>query len=229
MLYPPSKSSAHGSPRCAFPYGCSNICFESYPVPTANIKISVTSPYHTAFPVWNSLWSGPQWLLHHFCLCVTSGTLQSYLPAAGRSRRCAAAQPALAILKHWKGQLRVELRERSAKQIWQPHGKQLSHPREVRCCCPLTDDDERVVDVGAAEAVGGFADVRPRVFALHLLDFQPLLEDAEPRPAAVDSPSILHPHGEGRGVPFHRAQELDGPAQPHGLAVNHFIGDPGGA
>lgn len=49
------NSSAHGSPRCAFSYGCFNICFESYPVPTANIKISVTSPYRTAFPVWNSL------------------------------------------------------------------------------------------------------------------------------------------------------------------------------
>lgn len=81
MLHPTANSSAHGPPRCVFPYGCSNICFESYPVPTANIKVSVTSPYHTAFPAWNSLWSGPQRPLHHFCLCVTSVTLQSYLPA----------------------------------------------------------------------------------------------------------------------------------------------------
>lgn len=83
-----------------FFYGYLNICFENYPVPTANIKISVTSPYHTAFPVWNSLWSGPQWLLHHFCLFVTFGTAQSYLPAAGCSRRCAAPPPALAVLKY---------------------------------------------------------------------------------------------------------------------------------
>lgn len=68
------KSSVHGSSSCAFLYGCLNICFENYPIPTANIKISVTSPYHTAFPVWNSLWFGPQWLLHHFCLFVTFGT-----------------------------------------------------------------------------------------------------------------------------------------------------------
>lgn len=105
-------------------------------------------------------------------------------------------------------------------------------PEQVRPGSPpalLTNDDEGVVHVGAAEAVGGFADVGPCIFALHLLDFQPLLEDSEPRPAAVDSPSILHPHGEGRGVAFHRAQELDGPAQPHRLAVNHFISDPRGA
>lgn len=105
-------------------------------------------------------------------------------------------------------------------------------PEQVRpgsAPAPLTDDDEGVVHVGAAEAIGGFADVGPRVLALHLLDFQPLLEDPEPRPAAVDGPSVLHPHGEGRGVAFHRAQELDGPAQPHGLAVNHFISDPWGA
>lgn len=94
---------------------------------------------------------------------------------------------------------------------------------------PLTNDDEGVVHVGAAEAVGGFADVGPRVLTLHLLDFQPLLEDPEPGPAAVDRPPVLHPHGEGWGVAFHRAQELDGPAQPHGLAVNHLIGDPRGA
>lgn len=53
------KSSVRGSSSCAFLYGCLNICFESYPIPTANRKISATSPYHTAFPVWNSLWSGP--------------------------------------------------------------------------------------------------------------------------------------------------------------------------
>lgn len=102
-------------------------------------------------------------------------------------------------------------------------------PRAGFAPAPLTYDDEGVVDVGAAEAIGGFADVGPCIFALHLLDFQPLLEDSEPRPATVDSPSILHPHGEGWGVTFHRAQELDGPAQPDGLAVNHFIGDPRGA
>lgn len=75
----------------------------------------------------------------------------------------------------------------------------------------LTNHDEGVVHIGAAKAIGGFADVGSRIFAFHLLDFQPLLKDSEPCPAAVDSASILHPHGERRGVTLHWAQELDGP------------------
>ena len=40
---------------------------------------------------------------------------------------------------------------------------------------PLTDDDERVVDVHAAEAVGGLADVGPGVLGLHLFNAQGVL------------------------------------------------------
>lgn len=39
----------------------------------------------------------------------------------------------------------------------------------------LTDDDERVVDVHAAEAVGGLADVGPGVLGLHLFNAQGVL------------------------------------------------------
>lgn len=79
----------------------------------------------------------------------------------------------------------------------------------------LTYHDEGVVHIGAAETIGGFANVGSRIFTLYLLDFQPLLKDPEPRPATVDGASIFHPHGEGWGITFYRAQELDGPAQPH--------------
>lgn len=75
----------------------------------------------------------------------------------------------------------------------------------------LTNHDEGVVHIGAAEAIGGFANVGSRIFAFYLLDFQPLLKDPEPRPATVDSASILHPHGERWGVTLYWAQELDGP------------------
>lgn len=87
-------------------------------------------------------------------------------------------------------------------------------PEQVRLGVPpalLTDHDEGVVHIGAAEAIRGFANVGSRVLALHLLDFQPLLKDSEPRPAAVDRAPVLHPHGERRRVALHRAQELDGP------------------
>lgn len=75
----------------------------------------------------------------------------------------------------------------------------------------LTNHDKGVVHIGAAKAIGGFANVGPRILTFHLLNFQPLLKDSEPCPAAVDSASILHPHGERRGVTLHWAQELDGP------------------
>lgn len=77
---------------------------------------------------------------------------------------------------------------------------------------PLTDDNEGVVDVDAAEAIGGFADVGPRVVRLHLLDLQAHSEDTESDPAAVDVPPILGPHDERRGVPFHGAGQLHGAA-----------------
>lgn len=93
----------------------------------------------------------------------------------------------------------------------------------------LTYHDEGVVHVGAAETIGGFANVGSCIFTLYLFDFQPLLKDPEPRPATVDGPSILHPHGEGWGIALNRAQELDGPAQPHRLTVDHFIDNPWGA
>lgn len=75
----------------------------------------------------------------------------------------------------------------------------------------LTNHNEGIVHVGAAKAIGCFANVGSCIFAFHLLDFQPLLKDSEPCPATVDSASILHPHGEGRGVTLHGAQKLDGP------------------
>ena len=91
-------------------------------------------------------------------------------------------------------------------------------------CGLLTDDDEGVVDVNAAKAVGGLADVGASVLRLHLLDLQAQAEDAETRPAAVDVATVLGPHDEGRGVSVHRARQLDGAAQPGALPVGHLVG-----
>lgn len=91
-----------------------------------------------------------------------------------------------------------------------------------------TDDDERVVDVDAAEAVGGLADVRPRVLGLHLLDAQSVLQHPEAGPAAVDVAAVFGPHDERRGVALHRAGQLDGAAQAGALPVGHSLRHPGG-
>lgn len=67
----------------------------------------------------------------------------------------------------------------------------------------LTNDNEGIVDVHAAKAIGGFADVGPRVIRLHLLDLQAHAEDAETNPAAVDVASVFGPHYEGWRISIH--------------------------
>lgn len=90
-----------------------------------------------------------------------------------------------------------------------------------------TYDDERVVDVDAAEAVGGLADVRAGVLRLHLLDAQAVLQHPEAAPAAVDVAAVFGPHDERRRVALHRAGQLDGAAQPGALPVGHSLRHPG--
>lgn len=91
----------------------------------------------------------------------------------------------------------------------------------------LTDDNEGVVDVDAAEAVGGFADVGPRIVRLHLLDLQSHAEDTESDPAAVDVAPVLGPHDERWGVSFHGAGQLHGAADSGRLSVDDLVGHPG--
>lgn len=91
----------------------------------------------------------------------------------------------------------------------------------------LTDDNEGVVDVDAAEAIGGFADVGPRIVRLHLLDLQSHAEDTESDPAAVDVAPVLGPHDERRRVSFHGAGQLHGAADSGRLSVDDLVGHPG--
>jgi len=91
----------------------------------------------------------------------------------------------------------------------------------------LTDNDERVVDVHAAEPVGGLADVRPGVLRLDLFDAQAVLEHPEARPAAVDVAAVLGPHDERRGVALHGAGQLHGAPQTDALPVGHPLWHPG--
>lgn len=65
---------------------------------------------------------------------------------------------------------------------------------KTKAMSALTNDNERIVDVHAPKAIGGFTDVRPCVICLHLLDLQAHTEDTEPNPAAVDVPSVFGPH-----------------------------------
>lgn len=58
----------------------------------------------------------------------------------------------------------------------------------------LTNDNEGVVNIDTTKAIGGFADVGPRVICLHLLDLQAHAEDTETDPAAVDVAPIFCPH-----------------------------------
>lgn len=90
----------------------------------------------------------------------------------------------------------------------------------------LTDDDECIVDVNATKAVGGFADVGPRVICLHLLDLQAHAEDTETDPAAVDVAPIFGPHYEGRRVSFHWTRQLNGAPEPGSLSVSNLLRDP---
>lgn len=92
---------------------------------------------------------------------------------------------------------------------------------------PLTDDDERVVDVHAAEPVGSLTDVGPRVVRLHLFDTQSVLQHPEPRPAAVDVAAVFGPHDERRRVALHGARQLHGAAQADALPVGHPLRHPG--
>lgn len=88
----------------------------------------------------------------------------------------------------------------------------------------LTDDDEGVVNVDTSEAIGGFADVRPGILRLHLLDLEAQPEDAEADPAAVDVAAVLGPHDERGRVSVHGAGQLDGAPQPGALPVGHLVG-----
>lgn len=90
----------------------------------------------------------------------------------------------------------------------------------------LTDDDEGVVDVNATKAVGGFADVGPRVICLHLLDLQAHAEDTETDPAAVDVAPVFGPHYEGRRVSFHWTRQLNGAPEPSRLSVGDLLRHP---
>lgn len=90
-----------------------------------------------------------------------------------------------------------------------------------------TYNDERVVDVDAAEPVGGLANVRPGVLRLHFFDAQGVLQHSESRPAAVDVAAVFGPHDERRRVALHRAGQLHGAAQTGVLAVGHSLRDPG--
>lgn len=90
-----------------------------------------------------------------------------------------------------------------------------------------TYDDECVVDVNAAEAVGGLADVGASVVRLHLLDTQAVLQHPEATPAAVDVASVFGPHDEGRRVALNWTWQLDGAAQPSALPVGHSLRHPG--
>lgn len=90
-----------------------------------------------------------------------------------------------------------------------------------------TYNDERVVDVDAAEPVGGLADVRPGVLRLHFLDAQGVLHHSESCPAAVDVAAVFGPHDEWWRVALHRAGQLHGAAQPGILAVGHSLRHPG--
>lgn len=82
-----------------------------------------------------------------------------------------------------------------------------------------------MVDVHAPEAVGGLADVGPRIVCLHLLDLQAHPEDAEANPAAVDVASVFGPHDEGRGVSLHRTRQLDGAPDACRLPLGDLLGD----
>ena len=90
----------------------------------------------------------------------------------------------------------------------------------------LTDDDEGIVDVDATKAVGGFADVGPRVICLHLLDLQAHAEDTETDPAAVDVAPVFGPHYEGRRVSFHWTRQLNGTSKSGWLPVSNLRWNP---
>lgn len=87
----------------------------------------------------------------------------------------------------------------------------------------LTYNDESIVDVDAAEPVGGLTDVRPCVLSLHLFDAQSVLQHPEPRPAAVDVTAIFGPHDERRRVALHGAGQLHGATQTDALPVGHSL------
>ena len=87
----------------------------------------------------------------------------------------------------------------------------------------LTDDDEGVVDIDAAEAIGGLADEGTCVFGLHLFDAQCLPKHPEAHPATVDVAAILCPHDEWWRVALHGALQLHGAPDPHRLPVGDLL------
>lgn len=90
----------------------------------------------------------------------------------------------------------------------------------------LTNDDQSVVNVDTTKAIGGFADVCPRVVCLHLLNLQAHTEDTETDPTTVDVAAIFGPHDERWRVSFHRTRQLDGTPQPGRLSVDNLVRHP---
>lgn len=87
----------------------------------------------------------------------------------------------------------------------------------------LTDYNEGVVDIDAAEAIRGFADESPGVLSLHLFDAQSVLEDPEAHPATVDVAPVFGPHDEGRWVTLDWAVELHCAPDTYRLPMGHLL------
>lgn len=87
----------------------------------------------------------------------------------------------------------------------------------------LTNHNEGVVDVDAAEAIGGFTVESTSILSLHLFYAQCLMRDPEAHPSAVDIAAIFTPHDEGWRVTFNRTLELHGASDPHRLPMYHLL------
>lgn len=88
----------------------------------------------------------------------------------------------------------------------------------------LTDDDEGVVNVDTAKAIGGFTNEGPSILCLHLFDAQGLLKDPEAHPTTVDVSSVFGPHDEGRRIALHRTLKFHGASNSDGLTVGNLLG-----
>lgn len=87
----------------------------------------------------------------------------------------------------------------------------------------LTDDDEGVVNVDAAKAIGGFTNEGPSILCLHLFDAQGLLKDPEAHPTTVDVSSVFGPHDEGWRIALHGTLKFHGASDSAGLPVGDLL------
>lgn len=87
----------------------------------------------------------------------------------------------------------------------------------------LTDDDEGVVNVDTAKAIGGFTNEGPSILCLHIFDSQSLLKDPEAHPTTVDVSSIFGPHDEGWRITLHRTLKFHGASNSDGLPVGNLL------